>query len=308
MKKVLFTIMALTALSMGGFAQRNVDMSLVNKALHPQSLRATRNDIAPARAIYHENDDAIVRYRDTFTYDEYEYYLATLTTEFEDLGSWQPYSITTYDYDYNLMPIEILTQKYENNSYVNDERVTLQYEGDFEPRVTEEYFEEWENNSWVPEKKHIYTYDSYVTILVRDWNGSSLENHYLYTIEEEGVNKSILKQYWLGGAWQNEELVEITYNHNGEITTSITKEWENENWVNDLKLEYSYAGPYQVTKVIETEWNNNQWDASRVKTINYEFDSMGSTHAICTANYGDGDDLNTDIEMFYNEGESIVYE
>lgn len=310
MKKLLLTLLAFIAIGTIGYAQRSIDMKIVNKALHPQSIRATRNDIAPAKAVYHTNEDAYIEYRDSFNYDENEYYLSNVQTEYYDLGYSYPYAITTYDYDFNLMPIKIIRQIYDyNEDLINDTKTELQYSDDvFNPVLVEELFQRWDNNNWVNVRKQTYTYDPDLCILVRDWNGNSFENHYLYTIYDEGESQTILLQYWLGGAWQNQEKVEIKYNDNHEIVQSITFQWVSEAWSNDLKVEYFYDGLYKLSEVTKTLWDNGQWNANKVKTIKYEYDWMGSKHALCTSNYGGPNELNTDIEMFYNEGNSITYE
>ena len=309
MKKHITILMALLSLSFLGFAQSNIDLRLVNKALDPQQMRATRNDIAPARTIYNVVDgEILLSYRNIYSYDEYEYYLTNVITQFLDLGQWLPYRNTSYEYDFNLMPIEILTQRMEGD-WVNDELCTLEYGGDdFIPRLEEEIIQRWENNDWVNVRKYSYNYDPGISILVQEWNGTSFGNHYLYTIEEEFDNTTILLQYWNGGAWMNQENMEITYNENHEISQSITQTWVNEAWSNHEKVDYYYNGPYKLTKVTKTIWDNGQWASNKVKTINYEFNWMGSTHAICESNYGGWEEQNTDIEMFYNEGESILFE
>lgn len=310
MKKLLLTLLAVIATGMIGYAQRSIDMKTVNKALHPQSVRGTRNDIAPAKTLYHTNEDAYVEFRDSFNYDEYEYFLSEVQTQYKYLGGWYPYANTTYDYDFNLMPIKIIRQIFNyDDVWENDTKTEMQYSNDaFNPVLVEELFQRWEHSDWINVRKQTYTYDPDLCILVRDWNGNSFENHYLYTIYNDGESQTILLQYWLGGAWQNQEKVEINYNDNHEIVQSITFQWVNEAWSNDLKVEYFYDGLYKLSKVTKTLWNNGQWDANQVKTINYEYDWMGSRHALCSSNYGGPNELNTDIELFYNDGNSITYE
>lgn len=309
MKKNITLIMALMTLSLFGFAQRNIDMKLVNKALNPQQLRSTRNDIAPSRIMYNVVDgEVLLSYSQSYSYDQYEYFLTQIETQFQDLGVWYPSSLTTYEYDFNLMPIQILKQRMDGD-WVNDEMNTITYNGDdFMPLIGEELFQSWENNQWVNVSKNIYTYEPELTILVRDWNGTTFENHYLYTITEEFDTKSILFQYWNGGAWQNQEKMDITYNDNQEIAMSITQEWVNQAWSNAEKVEYLYDAPYKLGKVTKTRWVNNEWASNKVKTIDYEYTWMGSKHAIVESNYGDWEEQNTDIELFYNEGESITLE
>lgn len=307
MKKHILLIAALVILGMTGNAQHGIDMKLVDKAIHPQHMRSLRDDIAPQRVAYHTNEDAIIHFRDNFSYDEIEFFLAEISTSFQDLDTWKPYSLTTYEYNYNLMPLVILTQKWEDE-YVNDKKTTITYnDDDFNPLIQEELFQEWENGQWVNIKKHLYTYDPLQTILVKDWNGNNFDNQYLYTIETNGINTTILLQYWNGGAWMNMEKQEITYNHGHEIQERVIMQWDNPNWINTERHVYEYEDSYKLNKITKTLWENGAWSNDKVKTIQYTHEGFNSTHAICNANYGDADELNDDIEMFYNEGQSITY-
>lgn len=302
-----FLLAILVILGMAGTAQRGIDMNLVEKSLHSYPSRSLRNDIAPSRVHYYTNEEAIVNFRDMYSYDQYEYYLEKITTEFLDLESWLPYSITTYDYDFNLMPLKILTQKWDNG-YVNDQMTTITYNGDdFDPLIEEELFQKWENGSWVNVKKHVYTYEPDQTILVREWNGNNFNNQYLYTIETHGAITTILLQSWNGGAWMNQEKQVITYNHNHEVEEKIIMQWENSTWSNSERHAYEYEGNYKLIKLVKTYWENGAWSPDKIKTINYDHENYNSTHAICEANFGGGDNQNDDIEMFYNEGQSVTY-
>lgn len=303
-RSILLTV--LVVLSMAGTAQHSIDMRLVEKALHPNQTRSLRDDIAPFRAQYYVNEAAIVNFRDVYSYDENEYYLTEIKTDIQDLGSWIPYSMTTYDYDYNLMPVEIVTQKWDDG-YVKDKRSLISYIGDFDPLIHEEVFQKWENGGWVNTIKHMYSYEPEQTILVKEWNGNNFENQLLYTIENQGLVTTILLQSWNGGAWMNEEKQEITYNHNQEIQERVIMKWTSPTWTNDEKHVYEYESSYKLNKIIKSVWENGAWSSDKIKIINYNHVGFNSVYAVCEANYGDGDNLNDDIELFYNGGLSVTY-
>ena len=307
MNKPILLIMALILLGLTGNAQRNIDMKLVDQVLHPQSTRSLRDDIAPQRVLYNTKSDVTLSFRDNYSYDENEYFLSEVTTQIMNQGQWQPYSVTTYDYDYNLMPVEILTKKWDNE-YVNDLITRITYNGDdFNPLVQEELYQKWANGSWSNIEKHMFTYEPEQTLLIKDWNGNNFENQYLYTFENQGLTSTVLLQYWNGGAWMNQEKAEIVYNHNHEILEKTIFHWDNPNWNNYEKQVYTYDGSYKLSKITKTLWENGDWSSDKVKTILYTHVGYNSTHAVCEANYGDTETLNDDIEMFYNEGQSVTY-
>ena len=282
---------------------------LISLSSHAQQ-GGLRNDIAPEKAIYQRQDgEVLMKFRDTYTYDEYEYFLAEVLTELEDLGEWLPYTRRTYEYDNNLRPATIITQRW-NNGWVNQDQVLIEYNGSgYPPKIRTKTFQTWENNNWVNVSQHIYDYEPVTTIIIKDWLTDHWGNHYLYTYTPEGDEETVLLQFWKDGAWQNQEQDLITYNDNHEVKEIIHTLWDIPNWNEETRYEYTYDGPYQLNKITITEWENGGWSSTKYKTITYTHDGMGNTlHAVCASNYGGGEANNTNIELFYNQGQSVVYE
>lgn len=297
-------------IGIAGQAQRSTDLNLVKKTIQQQQGITMRNDIAPVKSIYKvSNGNTLVTYRDDFVYDEYEYFLMQRSTEVQSAGNWVPYMVTNIEVDYNSNPIEEITQKYDGGNWVNDTRVTLEYdESFFIPLLKEEVFEKWETDTWMKQHKYIYDYEPVTTIIVKDWNGNTWENHYLYTFEsDESTNESvILLQYWLGGAWQNQERTVITYDELFNEQTITTTAWANSVWVNVEQHSYEYDAQGYLSKIEKRGWENGSWSTTNYQTITYTSDGMGnSINAICRAS-GTAS-VNTDITMYYNHGESIDY-
>lgn len=309
MKKTILISAVLLLLGISGFAQYSIDYDLVRKALQKQTPN-WRNSIEPKMATYYTNEDAIVPQRDIFSYNADEFYLEEVLTEFRDMSTWHPQYKMTYSYNFNMDPIEILGEEYIGNDWEPKERNTMEY--DMEGLVTilsEETIQKWENNDWVNFQQYSYEYDPVITILVRDWNTNHFENHYLYTIEQDDAKATILLQYWMGGAWQNQEEDVIEYNENSETKEIVHKIWGGTSWVNETRHLYEYDGPYQLSRITISQWDNGEWSTTKFKTVRYEHDGMGnSIHASCESNSGSGEENNADIEMFYNEGNSITFE
>lgn len=308
MRKVSI-LFAMLIISMAGQAQRSIDLNLVKKAMRQQQGITARNDIAPIKATYQTvNGSSITKYRDDFAYDEYEYFLTQKTTRVQNGASWNYYMVTNIEVDYNNNPIEEITQKYTGDYWLNDTRVTMTYdEVGFIPFLKEEIFEKWEESDWVKQHKYIYDYDPVVTIIVKDWNGNTWENHYLYTIEGTANETTVLLQYWLGGAWQNQEKSVFVYNALGNEQTITFMEWSNATWVNAEQHSYEYDSQDHLSKITKKGWENGNWSSTNFQTLNYTSDGMGnSLNAYCRANGSVSS--NTDITMYFNHGESIDYE
>ena len=308
MKRLTVLTAILLLLSIAGTAQQKRENALVGKMLqthHP----VLRNDIAPEKAIYTTQDGCtFITKSDLFSYDEDEHLLLSVETLLNDLGAWIPYALQTYEYDMYSNVSEILTQSWDDD-WTNQSRVTMEYQGSGSPLLSKEVFQNWENDSWVNVQQYIYSYDPVVTVLVKDWLGDHYGNHYLYTFESDGDVTTVLLQFWKEGAWQNQEIDIYSFDDLGQIKERIHRVWvNNTEWVNETEYLYQYDGPYQLSSVTIIQWEDGEWSNDLVKTILYTHDGMGnSLQAESTSNYYAGEALNADIELFYNEGESITY-
>ena len=244
---------------------------------------AQRDVLAPYRATYYTAEEGLVMHQDNFVYDENDYLTEKITT-IEDLaGHWINFARETYEYEFDDNPVEILTERwdgYEDGEWVNDQFATLSYiDVDMESKVKEKLVKEWQNGGWVNLHWYFYDYDPIVTVIIKDWIGSQWENHLLYTFEENGDEMTVLVQYWQGGCWQNMELHTYHYDSNHFLK--------------------------EINKIL---FVGGEWAPSQSKTITYTNDDEGNTiHAICESNYGGMYEQNTDIEVFYGEGKSLLY-
>lgn len=309
MKRTTLLTALLLLLGYASMAQQGIDHTLVNKLL-PTPSSGWRNDIAPEKAIYQTQDGEVtLTFRNTYSYDEYEFFLTEVLTEMEDLGEWLPYRLETYEVNVDLVPERIVTQTW-NDGWVNQSRVNLEYNGTYNPILAKETYQTWENNDWVNQQQFTYDYEPVTTVLVKDWFNDHWGNHYLYTIESENLSATVLLQYWKDGAWQNQEREVYQFDENYDLIERVHANWVNESsWENDLRRRYDYDGPFQLSRMTLTQWENGGWSSTLFKTVQYEHDGMGnSLHAVCEPNYGGGEERNTEIEMFYNESESISFD
>ena len=245
---------------------------------------AQRDDLVPHKATYYTEEEGIMMRQDDFIYDEDYFTLTEKITTIEDLvGHWINYTRETYEYEFDDNPVEILTQRwdgYEDGEWVNDQYATLTYEDvGMSSLVKEKLVKTWNGGSWVNLHWYFYTYDPIHTIMIKDWIGTQWENHLLYTFEENGDETVMLVQYWQGGAWQNME-----------------------------KHTYHYDANHYLKEINQAMFVNNAWSTTQTKTVTYTNDDQGNTlHASCEATFGGLEEQNTDIEVFYGEGKSILY-
>ena len=306
MKKTILLTAAILLLGAASYAQRSIDMKLVNQVLSKQHPQMFRNDWAPVKVCYTVVDGQILMdYRDTFTYDEDMMLQTEKLTEMKDLGQWYNYEYETTEYGFDDLPAEVLTMVWEDGDWENGMRQTMSYEnyGGWVPVLKENLVETWSNGNWVNENKYIYDYDPVITVIIKDWLGNVWTNHYLYTFEYDqyGTGETVLLQYWQGGAWQNQELMTYTFNSSLGMENVLIQEWVNGAWQNYEKHEYAYNGE-EVSTITKTRWENGAW--SNGFDIHYEYENGNTTHAYSEPNMN----CATEIEIFFNEGESITYE
>ena len=128
----------------------------------------------------------------------------------------------------------------------------------------------------------------------------------LYTVEEGNGESTVLLQYWQGGAWQNQERQTYTYGDNDVLETITYQQWVNNLWQNEQRDTYYHDIQGHVIKIVKTLWENGSWSQNQSKTIAYVLNKDGNCeNAVCESNLNNPD--NTDIEMFYNGGESMLF-
>ena len=302
MKKVFLTL-AIFVMAFGNanlFAQRSERLAQIQKQVMEQ-YRGSSKELGYylETAVYSEIDgNAIRTFRNTYTYDEYDYYLIEVLTEEKIDGSWMNYTITTCEYDFAGNPLEVLTQVWEDGAWENESFVTYAY--DNEGFLSEMITQEWEDGDWENVEKSVYNYlDDTQTMLTYLWDGSVWRTNELYTIMLNMNGYEILVQYMQGGAWQNDEKLTYTWNDFYMIDNLLIEDWVNNAWQNDELYKYYYNGEY-ITSINIEEWENGGW-ATEAK-FSYEYQNGNATYGHFQE-YENGQwvEANGTIEMFYSE-------
>ena len=310
MKKVLLTL-AVFVMAFGNanlFAQRSERLAMIQKQIMEQR-RNSREDTwyAPQTANYtYVDDDATYNYRNTYFYDENEFFLNEMLTEYQQNGTWQNLEYLTYERGFSGEPLEVLDQVWVNGAWENAGLMQYAYNG--EDLLSEVIVQNWEDGEWENVVKLVYTYsgENY-TILTYEWDGVwRTDQLYTFTFDFTG-NYEILVQYMEGGAWQNDAKYTYTLNDFYMIDNYLIEEWENGSWQNDELYNYKYNGEY-VSAIEINEWENGSWQNEA--KVDYAYQNGNATHGIwmgCENGQWVAD--NGMIEMFYAENvESETFE
>ena len=224
--------------------------------------------VVPQTAVWHTVDGE--KYRTTYTYDEYDYYLIEEYTEMDEGDGWVDFSMIMYEYDFNGNILEAVAMSADDSGEMeNDSRASYTYDGD---QLSEVVYQEWENSAWVNETKEVYTYNGDVTtVLYWDWNGNNWSSDELWTYTKNGNTIELLMQYMQGGAWQNEEKDTFTLDFDEHVTEILYELWQNNTWVNFIKVIYQYNDEGCFDSKLLQGWmvNSSVWEDDIICRFSY---------------------------------------
>ena len=292
MRKVIITLAVLVmAYGNVGFAQRNTPLKS-NATANVLKHYGVRNEttVVPQTATWHTVDGE--KYRTTYTYDEYDYYLIEEFFEINEGDGWRDFYLITYEYDFAGNVIEAMGMSaYEMGVLENDAFVSYTYEGG---ELSEVIYQYWENNEWVNETKEVYNYNGDVTtVLYWDWNGNNWASDELWTYTYSNESIELIIQYMEGGAWQNDERVIYTLDFDENVTEITYSDWTGTTWVNDERKVYNYADGVYVS-MMEEDWLNGSWEPHY--KCDYVYVDGNATHGECF-NVTGGNSLPADYDM-----------
>ena len=270
MKKGLFTLAVLVmAFGNVSFAQHkaNLKSNATQNVLKHYGVR-DETTVVPQTAVWHTVDGE--KYRTTYTYDEYDYYLIEEYTEMDEGDGWVDFSMIMYEYDFNGNILEAVVMSADDSGEMeNDSRASYTYDGD---QLSEVVYQEWENSTWVNETKEVYTYNGDVTtVLYWDWNGNNWSSDELWTYTKNGNTIELLMQYMQGGAWQNEEKDTFTLDFDEHVTEILYELWQNNTWVNFIKVIYHYNDEGCFDSKLLQGWmvNSSVWEDDIICRFSY---------------------------------------
>ena len=130
MKKTIFTLAVLVmAFGNVGFAQRNANLksNVTQNVLKHYGVR-DETTVVPQTAAWHTVDGE--KYRTTYTYDEYDFYLIEERTEMDEGDGWNDFYVINYEYDFAGNVLEVIGMSaYEIGVFENDAGASYTYEG-----------------------------------------------------------------------------------------------------------------------------------------------------------------------------------
>jgi len=124
-----------------------------------------------------------------------------------------------YTYTYNDDSIELLMQYMQGGAWQNEAKETSLL--DFTGNVTEILEEEWENNAWVNNEKIVYNYEGqlYTSMVVSEWDNGAWVDDSKFEFVYEGGNAVYGEcKHMEDGQWElGDGDIMIAYDNNAEI-------------------------------------------------------------------------------------------
>lgn len=303
MKKAIFTLTILMmAFGNVSLAQRNTYYLKSDATANVLKHYNVRDETTVVPQIAQWQDTYGDKYRTTYTYDEYDYYLVEEMTEMDYGDGWHFDTRSLYEYDFSGNVLEKLTQMWDGYDWYNITNASYSYVDDL---VSEVVYQLYTDDSWMNYEKEVYTYNGDVTtILFWNWNGSNWSSNELYTYTDDGMGTiELLIQYMQGGAWQNFKRITYTLEFIGNVLEILYEDWENGVWVNKQLTVYDYFDEVYDSMLVGY-WENGDW----LEKFRYEFDYEGgnAVHGVCDQKEGDQwIPCDGEIEMAYDYSRAV---
>lgn len=217
------------------------------------------------------------------------------------------------DYNYNQQGLNLgwIRQFYNNNDWVNGNRLTNEYLQGY--LIKSSLSQNWETNKWVNDDLCEYEYyenDSLKSVIYGMWNSSSWDTLVMFSYEyniDSNYKKEIIKllanpfyqvvYYMYNTARQLVQIIhwdyngmslvksfqtDIEYNNNGKIVSILNQIIYGDEMIPSSLTTYTYVASNLIEEVSKA-WNGTELQNSL--KINYEYDNTNNLTLIEKANW-----------------------
>lgn len=195
---------------------------------------------------------------------------------------------TTYSYNNEGSLVQLLTEHWDGNHWVNQlwdgieyassERQTNTY--DKNGKLLNIMYERWNNSQWWEYWQRIYTYDSIGNNIIRldkEYNYNNNEwtdyRRNTYTYDSLGNKTGFMDESSDGSTLIISGRSIYTLDTNGNITVDLREGWKGSEWQNSKRKTYTYNYQDNVVSSLEEKWEGNQW--LNEYRYYYSYDSTG---------------------------------
>jgi hypothetical protein len=222
-----------------------------------------------------------------YTYNDnvltnYGYYIYDMHYDMPMRSPWICYDSIAYAYDEDGRIAKETV--FYLSSHVND--ISYEYFGKTTTIITEGY----PNGSsvWQVLSQRVQTFSDDGLMLTETKTGlnqPSTRKTYSYT--EGGKLESVLSQQSVGEDWVNTQLLQYTFNADGQLILAEIKRWENDDFVETFRAVYEINDAGYPTEVVFEKRENGEWTGGSWKNGFYVFseDHLERQNDILCRNY-----------------------
>jgi len=164
----------------------------------------------------------------------------------------------------------------------------------YPPSTKVEFIEVFSEGLWIPNKRITTTFSNNlpIEILTETNSNDFFENSQLVTIQYNDNDQELtrLTQFWIENEWNNQELIENTYDLAGNrILQSYSNANQNGNFVFTFGDRIKFNSNNQPTEILALTGNGNGGIFFSDKfSISYNNNSLQDTIVFCVYNFPDG--------------------
>lgn len=166
-------------------------------------------------------------------------------------------------------PVQVITEKWNNESWMNSSRVSHTYKGKL---ITSSVNDSWDSSSasWRKKSKIEYERNSkYLTqkTTIYNWNGLEAAwknaSRVSYTYNEDGKLNYTTNESWIEEEWQLTSRNYSTFDSKGNLSRKYSQKWDivTSQWINNREYRYYRSNAEDVNYYHVSIWNAdiNAW-------------------------------------------------
>ena len=281
--KAIITIIAITFLSLNGFAQH----------VPSADLQFPRSDYFILDSFYHWGWDTLsfnwnLKDRTLYTTDANQNITSELAIVKDSMQQWVNSTLITQTFDTENHEINEVDQLWDGTVWVNNIQDVYTYDGD--GNQTGVTVQNWTGTEWANSFQQVFTFDNNHNQLTRTsqyWSGTDWLNGTRQVSTYDGNNHLMerLFQNWTG-AWNDVSRSLYVYDGNGDLDTLLYQKWTFNAWNDDYRNMYDFDAHHNRLSIFaQLAVGIDVWqDRDRYDYTYDQYDHI--THLIYTKNVG----------------------
>ncbi|MBD3299238.1 MAG: T9SS type A sorting domain-containing protein [candidate division Zixibacteria bacterium] len=223
---------------------------------------------------------------------------------------WEYLSRTSYSYNGQAFPSEVLGEQWNGSQWVNSSLTMIQYDGNGQQTVI--IVQSWSSGAWENQGRTLFEYDvngNELVMTTQIWDDGSQDwvNVSRTRTEYDGMLlESSTSEIWDSGAWRITGKSLYEYNQNDQLA-SVTNQFDLGSGLEDANRNvYTYDADGNRIQSLTEQWNGSSWTPS--SRISYTYDAQDREIISTTESYFGGFWQPSSSDTTKYDGDRIVEE